>query len=261
MPVVRRLFQTINAFLQEADKWCTILTALIETFWLIHVKFFVQVSVEKGTVDVSLFAVKAKVCHKGEYDSKSSELDSRGKRLIEVQTVDLREPFSAEARLVSSNGAICMSLCFKYPFASDSFATDGQADKIPRVTTNERVVFGVNGSKPICRIRGSNGRLICKRVDCKATGKESRRRMIAALREEIFSSREADVGLDNTTGSSGRVVGSGRHRRRSGGGPWLWRWRPNDTLGGIVEDRRSGGVDVIVGRVTVRVTDMKSLLR
>jgi hypothetical protein len=30
---------------------------------------------------------------------------------------------------------------------------------------------------------------------------------------------------------------------------------------GVVEDRRSGGVDVIVDRVTVKVTDTKSLLR
>jgi hypothetical protein len=84
MSVVRRLLQTINAFLQEADKWYTILTALTETLWMIHVNFFVQVSVEESTVDVGLFAVKAKVCHKREDDPKSSELDGRGKRLIEV---------------------------------------------------------------------------------------------------------------------------------------------------------------------------------
>jgi hypothetical protein len=61
--------------------------------------------------------------------------------------------------------------------------------------------------------------MICKRVDRRVTGKESRRRLIAVLREEIFSSREADVGLDNTTGSSGSVVGSGRHMKRNGGRP------------------------------------------
>jgi hypothetical protein len=75
--------------------------------------------------------------HKREDDPKSGELEGRGKGLIEVQTMDSGESFTTKASLVASNIAVGMSFCFKYPFASGSFATGGQADKVPRVTTKK----------------------------------------------------------------------------------------------------------------------------
>jgi hypothetical protein len=111
-----------------------------------------------------------------------------------------------------------MSFSFKYPFASDSFAAGGQVDKVPRVTANKGVVFGLNGGKPVCGIKESKGRFIRKGVDRIITGKESRRRPIAVLGEVIFSSRKADVWCDDTARTSCNVVESGRHRRRDGRG-------------------------------------------
>jgi hypothetical protein len=76
-------------FLQQAYKWCTVLTTLIETLWMIHVNFFVKVSVEEGTFDIGLLAVKAEMSHKREDDPKSGEFHRRSKGLIEVQAMDL----------------------------------------------------------------------------------------------------------------------------------------------------------------------------
>jgi hypothetical protein len=94
----------------------------------------------------------------------------------------------------------------------------------------------LNGGKTVYGIRGSNGRFIRKGFNRRITGKESRRRLIAVLGEEIFSSREADVGCDDTAGTSCIVVERGRHMRRDGRGRQRRRWRRYDGLGGTAED-------------------------
>jgi hypothetical protein len=63
---------------------------------------------------------------------------------------------------------------------------------------------------------GSNGRFIREGVDRRITGKESCRRLIAMLGEEIFSSREADVRCDDAARTSCCVVEIGRHMKRDG---------------------------------------------
>jgi hypothetical protein len=57
---------------------------LTETFYLIHVNFFLHVSGEEGTVDIGLFALKAEMSHKREDDPKSGEFHGRIKGLGEV---------------------------------------------------------------------------------------------------------------------------------------------------------------------------------
>jgi hypothetical protein len=64
-----------------------IITTVKEPLGLVHINFFfIQVGIQEGAVNISLFTMEVELGHKGEDDC---ELDGGGEGLIEVETMDL----------------------------------------------------------------------------------------------------------------------------------------------------------------------------
>lgn len=131
VPSPRCLLQAIEGFYQSAN--LMFLTRNLEARRLSHINFFLQLTIEKCTLNVHLVKFPSKLSCNGKKKTNCAHLGSRSKSLLVVNTIPLCKTPSNQSDLVLIQSTIYMILDFINPFTTDRFLPRRRIRKNPSV--------------------------------------------------------------------------------------------------------------------------------
>ncbi len=91
VPRVGCLFETVEAFQQAADVVGMVVGD--KSFGLCNVDFFSEMCMEEGSINIHLVDFQVEGSSKGQQETQILEADDKGKDLIIVNAMNLREAF------------------------------------------------------------------------------------------------------------------------------------------------------------------------
>jgi hypothetical protein len=108
-----------------------------------------ELAVEEGILDIELASLPFKGECDGEDDTDRGQFDSRTERLIEVNTLLLRETAKHPVCFVAVEGAIGLHFVVKDPLAGDDVGVPRRRHEIPSVIAKESMILLGHSLEPV----------------------------------------------------------------------------------------------------------------
>jgi hypothetical protein len=146
IPSLRRLFQPIQCLQKQTD--IVLHTRLDKSIRLLHVQLLLQVSIEKGTVNIHLVYVPVVLSCKRKQNANGLELGHWSKHLMEVCTLSLLIALHNKASLVLGDVPSRVALVCKQHTQQEHLAILRTGHKLPDLALMDHVYLLLSSTLP-----------------------------------------------------------------------------------------------------------------